>query len=292
MQQPAFTSSIGVRPATINGLTRPLTCAVIRTTTLLPTTTPLKTATLPMVKSTNDTTSTPTTMKIFDWKKRSDPNYAVLPADDDGIFKLNNLRPAPGSRKRKKRKGRGDASGGASCGFGMRGQKSRSGRSVRPGFEGGQTPLYRRIPKFVGRPMGPGHKKTEYALIKLEYLNECADGEIVTFQSLYDKGVMTKQKRRSIFKVVGGRLSYTEEEEGEEEQDGMVVTVQNLTVKAHAFTSSAVEAIEKANGTCVLLSPTTGKDIIFDDDGNVVDDDDKEEAGTASEDESESESES
>lgn len=304
MQQPAFTSSIGVRPSTVNSLTRPLTCAAIRTTTLLPTTTPLRTASsLPTIVESNDTTTTSrnaTTMKIFDWKKRTDPNYGVLPAEDEGIFKLNNLRPAPGSRKRKKRKGRGDAAGGARCGFGMRGQKSRSGRSVRPGFEGGQTPLYRRIPKFVGRPMGPGHKKTEYALIKLEYLNSCAEGEIVTFESLYEKGVMTKQKRRSIFKVVGGRRRYygqAEEEEKEEDNNGMVVTVQNLTVKAHAFTSAAVEAIENANGTCVLLSPTTGKDIIFDDDGNVVDendndDEEEEESGTDSEDESESESES
>lgn len=288
MQQPAFTSSIGLRPSTVNGLTRPLTCATLRTTTLLPTTTPLRTASLPIIETPDTST---TTMKIFDWKKRTDPNYAVLPAEDEGIFKLNNLRAAPGSRKRKKRKGRGDAAGGSRCGFGMRGQKSRSGRSVRPGFEGGQTPLYRRIPKFVGRPMGPGHKKTEYALIKLEHLNACAEGEIVTFQSLYEKGVVTKQKRRSIFKVVGGGARFVgdDEEEEEEEDDGMTVKVQNLTVKAHAFTSSAVEAIEKANGTCVLLSPTTGKDIILDDDGNVADADDDEDEDTDSEDESESE---
>lgn len=75
-------------------------------------------------------------------------------------LRVDTLKPAPGSNKRHKRKGRGIAAGqGASCGFGMRGQKSRSGPGVRAGFEGGQTPLYRRIPKFVGRPMGPGHKK-------------------------------------------------------------------------------------------------------------------------------------
>lgn len=73
---------------------------------------------------------------------------------------VDTLKPAPGSRHRHKRKGRGIAAGqGASCGFGMRGQKSRSGPGVRAGFEGGQTPLYRRLPKLVGRPMGPGHTK-------------------------------------------------------------------------------------------------------------------------------------
>lgn len=66
-------------------------------------------------------------------------------------FRLDNLGPQPGSRKKAKRKGRGISAGqGGSCGFGMRGQKSRSGPGVRRGFEGGQMPLYRRIPKLRG----------------------------------------------------------------------------------------------------------------------------------------------
>lgn len=66
-------------------------------------------------------------------------------------FRLDNLGPQPGSRKKAKRKGRGHAAGqGGSCGFGMRGQKSRSGPGVRRGFEGGQMPLYRRLPKLRG----------------------------------------------------------------------------------------------------------------------------------------------
>lgn len=220
---------------------------------MFPTTVPPAPAMLPV------TNRSAPTMKIFDWKKRNDPNYAVLPPEDEGIFKLDNIRPAPGSNKRKKRKGRGDGAGGARCGFGMRGQKSRSGRSVRPGFEGGQTPLYRRLPKFVGRPMGRGHKRVEYALIKTEFLNQCAEGTIVTFESLKEAGVMTKQKLK-VFKVVGGTD----------------VDVQGLTVQAHAFTTSAVEAIEKANGKCVLISPTTGKVIEMDDDDvdETVDDND------------------
>ena len=118
--------------------------------------------------------ATPAYMKIWDWKSRGDP-----PPDLETID-LSNLKVAPGSKQRGKRKGRGIAAGqGASCGFGMRGQKSRSGRSVRPGFEGGQIPLYRRLPKFVGRPMGPGHTKVEYDLIKLSHLNEMPEGSEV-----------------------------------------------------------------------------------------------------------------
>eukprot|EP00177_Eucheuma_denticulatum_P002009 GFKZ01003588.1.p1 GENE.GFKZ01003588.1~~GFKZ01003588.1.p1 ORF type:complete len:296 (+),score=44.83 GFKZ01003588.1:77-889(+) len=247
---PAFAPSLGA-PRTKHpvyvGL-RPNTCALPNRTL----------ATRPCVTPTTPTTPsrTTTTAKIFDWKKRNDPNYAVLPPEDEGIFKFTNLRPAPGSRKKKKRKGRGHAAGqGGSCGFGMRGQKSRSGRSVRPGFEGGQTPLYRRIPKYVGRPMGPGHKKTEYALLKIEHLNGCEKGEIVTFEGLKERGVVTKQKRK-IYKVVGGAE----------------LAVDGLTVKAHAFTTSAVQQIEGRGGTCVLISPTTGKDIILEDDDDEEDD--------------------
>ncbi|GAB4840300.1 60S ribosomal protein L15 [Ancistrocladus abbreviatus] len=72
-------------------------------------------------------------------------------AISDVRFRLDNLGPQPGSRKKGKRKGRGISAGqGKSCGFGMRGQKSRSGPGVRKGFEGGQMPLYRRIPKLRG----------------------------------------------------------------------------------------------------------------------------------------------
>lgn len=232
--QLAFAPSLGAantKHTTYVGL-RPSKCAL-----------PKRTAVTPVAAG----RVTPTA-KIFDWKKRADETYAVLPEEDDGIFKLTNLRPAPGSRHRKKRKGRGHAAGqGGACGFGMRGQKSRAGRSVRPGFEGGQTPFYRRIPKFVGRPMGRGHKKTLYALMKIDHLNGCEEGEIVTFDLLKERGIMTKQKRK-IIKVVGG----TE------------LNVKNLTVKAHAFTTSAVEAIEGAGGKCVLVSATTGKDINLD----------------------------
>lgn len=85
-------------------------------------------------------------------------------------FRLDNLGPQPGSRKKAKRKGRGIAAGqGASCGFGMRGQKSRSGPGVRKGFEGGQMPLYRRIPKLKGIAGGILHLQLSFASYFLCY---------------------------------------------------------------------------------------------------------------------------
>merc|ERR1719454_1027948 len=121
--------------------------------------------------SPSTTASSPMTMKLFDWKRRQADESALNDAEST-VFTLDNLKPAPGSRKRFERKGRGIAAGqGATCGFGMRGQKSRSGRPTRAGFEGGQQPLYRRLPKFVGKPTGPGHTKTEYNILKLDEMN-------------------------------------------------------------------------------------------------------------------------
>jgi large subunit ribosomal protein L15 len=178
-------------------------------------------------------------MKIFDWKRRTADESAIHEQE----FTLDNLRPAPGSRKRKSRKGRGIAAGqGATCGFGMRGQKSRAGRPTRPGFEGGQQPLYRRLPKFPGQPMGPGHEKEIYNLIKLDELNGAAEGATINFDSLLVTGAITKAKF-PIHKIVVGRQDFT---------------AKGVTVQAHAFTKSARDAIEGAGGKCELLSKTTG----------------------------------
>ena len=142
------------------------------------------------------------------------------------------------------RKGRGIAAGkGATCGFGMRGQKSRSGRPERPGFEGGQTPLYRRLPKFVGKPTGPGHTKTVYNIIKLDMLNSAAAGSTCNFESLLESGASTKSKH-GIHKIVVGQKDFT---------------AKDITVQAHAFTAAAREAIETAGGKCELLKRTTGE---------------------------------
>jgi len=182
-------------------------------------------------------------MKIYDWKRRSADETALNDVENTE-FTFDNIRPAPGSKKRKSRKGRGIAAGqGATCGFGMRGQKSRAGRPTRPGFEGGQQPLYRRLPKFVGRPMGPGHSKTEYNIIKLDELNGIAAGETCNFDSLFEAGTITKSKQ-GIHKIVAGKEEFT---------------AKDITVQAHAFTASARAAIEANGGKCELLKRTTGE---------------------------------
>lgn len=177
-------------------------------------------------------------MKVFDWAVRGDAPPALETLD------LSNMKVSPGSKKGKTRKGRGISAGqGATCGFGTRGQKSRAGRGTRPGFEGGQIPLYRRLPKFVGRPMGMSHHKTEYGIIKLDALNAASEGSTVDYAMLKDQRAVSKSKY-SLKKVVGGAEP---------------LTVKGLTVKAHAFTAAARQAIEDNSGTCVVLSPTTDK---------------------------------
>ena len=174
-------------------------------------------------------------MKLYDWKTRGVEAPAMETLD------LSNLAVAPGSHKSKTRKGRGISAGqGKSCGFGDRGQKSRSGRSTRPGFEGGQIPLYRRLPKFVGRPMGPGHSKTLYGIVKLNKLNAVAEGSTVDYESLQESSIVSKSKFK-LKKVVGGPEEFT---------------AKGLTIKAHAFTASAKAAIEANGGTCVVLPKT------------------------------------
>jgi large subunit ribosomal protein L15 len=179
-------------------------------------------------------------MKIFDWKRREAFKSYEIP--DDYVLSPTTIFSNPGARKKFKRVGRGISAGqGKTAGRGMRGQKSRSGEGggVRPGFEGGQTPLHRRLPKFC-KPF-KGHTRKEYELVKLEMLNSFADGSTVTINELLEKKVMTKaNKGRKIYKVVT---------KGD-------LTAKNLTVRAHAFTESARAAIEGAGGTCVILSPT------------------------------------
>jgi len=175
-------------------------------------------------------------MKVFDWKVRDAP-----PPELETIT-LGSLKPSPGSHQKKTRKGRGVSAGqGVTCGFGNRGQKARAGSGTRPGFEGGQTPLYRRLPKWVGKPTGPGHTKKIYGLVKLSMLNTQPEGSTVDYAALIESKAATKDKFK-LKKVVSSPGG---------------LTVKGLTVKAHAFTESAKAAIEGNGGTCVLLSPTT-----------------------------------
>ena len=146
---------------------------------------------------------------------------------------LNSLKPNTGSRKKKLRKGRGIAAGqGASCGFGMRGQKSRSGRPTRPGFEGGQMPLYRRVPKLKHFEI---INQKKFSVINLEKLNEFNDDEVVNLDSLVKKGLLFKPKFP--LKILG---------------NGNVKV--KLKVEAHSFTKSAKEKIESAGGTCNVVN--------------------------------------
>ncbi|ANY74225.1 MULTISPECIES: 50S ribosomal protein L15 [Paenibacillus] len=146
-------------------------------------------------------------------------------------MKLHELSPAPGSRKERKRVGRGTSSGtGKTSGRGHKGQNARSGGGVRPGFEGGQNPLYRRLPKrgFVN----PTRK--EYAIVNIEELNSFAAGTEVTPEVLVESGIVNNTK--SGIKILGN---------GE-------VTV-SLTVKANKFSQSAVEKIEAAGGKTEVI---------------------------------------
>ena len=132
---------------------------------------------------------------------------------------LNTLKSNTGSRKKKLRKGRGIAAGqGASCGFGMRGQKSRSGRPTRPGFEGGQMPLYRRVPKLKHFEI---INQKSFSIVNLSKLSEFKDSEIVNIDSLVKKKVLFKPKFP--LKVLG---------------NGEVKA--KLKVQAHAFTLSLI----------------------------------------------------
>jgi len=204
-------------------------------------------------------------MKVFDWKKRealaADPSLGELIPGEFGI--LGNLSPAPGSKPSKTRKGRGIAAGqGASCGFGMRGQKSRSGRPQRPGFEGGQMPLYRRLPKMVGKGMGrDGHQKANFGLLKLDVLNKCEPNSEVSYESCFEAGHMTKLRIKKGTSVIYGKQLVKVIGCNDAERNPVKLNVQGLTVKAHAFTANAVEQIQSNGGKCVLLNPVTNQPV-------------------------------
>ncbi|MGI5989462.1 MAG: 50S ribosomal protein L15 [Lachnospiraceae bacterium] len=143
---------------------------------------------------------------------------------------LSNLKPAAGAKTKSFRKGRGNASGnGKTAGYGTKGQKARSG-APRPGFEGGQMPLYRRIPKRGFK----NHNRKQIVAIDVQYLNRFEDGAEVTAQSLRDAGIV-KNSRDGIKILGGGELT------------------KKLTVKANGFSAGAKEKIEKLGGTCEVI---------------------------------------
>lgn len=146
-------------------------------------------------------------------------------------MKLHELQPAAGSRKVRNRVGRGIATGnGKTAGRGHKGQKARSGGGVRPGFEGGQNPLFRRLPK---RGFTNINRK-EFAIVNLDALNRFEEGTEVTPALLIETGIVSNEK--SGIKILG---------------NGSVT--KKLSVKAHKFSASAKEAIEAAGGNIEVI---------------------------------------
>ena len=147
-------------------------------------------------------------------------------------MKLHELRPNEKAFKTRKRVGRGPGSGlGKTSGRGQKGQNARSGGGVRPGFEGGQLPLFRRLPK---RGFSNAKFKTVYAVINLSDLNKFEDGAIVTPEILKEMGILKNQLNG--VKILGnGKLE------------------KKLTVKAHKFSESAKESIEKMGGKAEVM---------------------------------------
>lgn len=139
---------------------------------------------------------------------------------------LSNLKPAIGSTKNRKRIGRGQGSGtGKTSGKGHKGQNARSGGGVKPGFEGGQMPLQRRLPKRGFTPL----TRKEYALVNLRDLAQFEPGSVVDIEALSRTGLVSQVKDG--VKILGdGELSLA------------------LTIKAHKFSKSAVAKIEAAGG--------------------------------------------
>lgn len=147
-------------------------------------------------------------------------------------MKLHELTYTKGARHTRKRIGRGTGSGqGETAGRGENGQNSRSGGGVRLGFEGGQNPLYRRLPKrgFSNAPF-----KKDYAIINVEQLNKFNDGDVISNEVLIESGLVAKEKDG--IKILGnGTLD------------------KKLTVKANKFSKGAIEAIENKGGSIEVL---------------------------------------
>jgi large subunit ribosomal protein L15 len=148
-------------------------------------------------------------------------------------LRLNNLQNRPGAKHRTKRYGCGESSGhGKTSGRGGKGQTARSGGSIRHGFEGGQMPLIRRIPK---RGFNNAAFRREFSVVNLVDLNAFKAGAEVTPASLSDAGLI--RRANDNVKILGnGKLNH------------------KLTVRAHQFSASAKSAIEAAGGVCEILA--------------------------------------
>ena len=147
-------------------------------------------------------------------------------------MKLHELSPQQGSSKKAWRKGRGVGTGnGKTAGRGHKGQNARSGGGVRPGFEGGQSPMYRRIPKHG---FSNFLFKKDYAIINVEQLDKYEDGAVISLETLINDGVVRKELNG--LKVLG---------------NGNIT--KKLTVQATVFSASAKEKIEAAGGKAEVI---------------------------------------
>ena len=144
---------------------------------------------------------------------------------------LNQLKPVEGARHAKKRLGRGIGSGlGKTAGKGTKGQNARSGGGVRPGFEGGQLPLFQRLPKRGFKNIS----RVEYKVVNVEQLNVFENGTVVDVAKLVEAGIV--KELNELVKVLGnGKLE------------------KKLTVKANKFSESAKKAIEAAGGSVEVI---------------------------------------
>ena len=146
---------------------------------------------------------------------------------------IQSLSPAPNSKKSPKRLGRGIGSGiGKTSGKGHKGQNARSGGGVRPGFEGGQIPLIRRLPK---RGFDNSQFAKVYAIVNVASLEVFNDGDVVDAKALLERNIIGKLEKNGVKVLGNGELS------------------KKLTVKANKFTQSAISKIEKAGGKAEVL---------------------------------------
>lgn len=145
---------------------------------------------------------------------------------------LNEIRPSPKERKRKKRVGRGPSSGrGKTCGRGTKGQGARAGKGVRPGFEGGQMPLIRRVPKRGFTPIN----KEKYAVVNVGTLERFSSGTHITPEVLRKEGIIKGPKGLKVKLLGEGALS------------------KKFKISLHAFSKSAVKKVKDADGEIEVI---------------------------------------
>jgi len=152
---------------------------------------------------------------------------------------LSTLRPKCGARKESIRVGRGESSGcGKTSGHGGKGQTARSGGSIKPGFEGGQMPLYRRLPKFGFRSQQKVFGINQFQAVNLSTLNSFKDGDVVDEAMLRARGIGRTASKGAGFKLLG---------------DGEIS--RKITVRVHAASESARKKIEAAGGKVEIIVP-------------------------------------